>query len=87
MNILIIIRCSASTALWQRRCGFKFTVLDIGGGFSGKDSEIPVVTTIAASINSTIQDMRSEFPDLEVIAEPGGIFFALKKFLFLLNFF
>ena len=80
MNIIIMICYSASTVLLKRRCGFKFTVLDIGGGFPGTDSEIPLVTTIAASINSTIRDMMAEFPDLEVIAEPGGRFFALRKF-------
>ena len=47
--------------------------MDIGGGFPGTDREIPLVTAIAASVNSAVQDMLADFPDLEVIAEPGRI--------------
>ncbi|CAF2151956.1 unnamed protein product [Rotaria magnacalcarata] len=56
---------------------FKFTVLDIGGGFPGVDEEgKPVFSEMAKTINQTLYELFPENEDIEVIAEPGRYFAA-----------
>lgn len=52
---------------------FEFSVLDIGGGFSGYDDESPVTfREICGVINKHIRELFADVYDgLEVIAEPG----------------
>lgn len=63
------------------KLGFKFNVLDIGGGFPGdleKESEPTDINfeNIATVIKGAIEEFfsKDQFPDLNVIAEPGRYF-------------
>jgi ornithine decarboxylase len=52
--------------------GFKFTILDIGGGFPGSNNANPSFPDIANVIRDTIDEL---FPkEVKVIAEPGRYF-------------
>lgn len=56
--------------------GFKMTLLDIGGGFPGMNANHTgdSFETMASQISLSIKRHFKEFPDLEVIAEPGRYF-------------
>jgi diaminopimelate decarboxylase len=56
--------------------GFNLNLMDIGGGFPGHDtpeSEQKFIE-IAEAINKQIEISFQDYPDLEVIAEPGRFF-------------
>jgi ornithine decarboxylase len=54
--------------------GFKFTFLDIGGGFPGHDFE--AINSFSTFINSSLDGEfpAHEFPNLRIISEPGTYF-------------
>jgi ornithine decarboxylase len=54
--------------------GFKFTFLDIGGGFPGHNFE--AINSFSTYINSSLDEEfpAHEFPDLRIISEPGTYF-------------
>lgn len=54
--------------------GFKPTLLDIGGGFPGKDNLTFKFENVARSINHALADQFSDWPNLKVISEPGRYF-------------
>lgn len=61
--------------------GYKFNVLDIGGGFPGYDLDSALILDdghtfeeIATTINAEIESQFSDYPDLKIIAEPGRFF-------------
>lgn len=58
--------------------GFNPRLLDIGGGFSGSEDDVVPFSTVAATIRPLL---RSLFPGIKVIAEPGR-FFAAKPYSF-----
>jgi ornithine decarboxylase len=63
--------------------GFDMHLLDIGGGFPGVDTEKISFEEIALSINLTIKTYFYDFPNLEIIAEPGRFFVASSHTLIL----
>lgn len=55
--------------------GFRFTLLDIGGGFPGANSTAPITfEKIAATVGPVIDELFDE--SIDVIAEPGRYFVA-----------
>lgn len=56
--------------------GYKFTLLDIGGGFEGHDDEISNCnfSNIATIINKAIDNHFNDYPELRIISEPGRFF-------------
>ncbi|KAJ9069641.1 Ornithine decarboxylase [Entomophthora muscae] len=58
-----------------RKLGFKPTLLDIGGGFNGRNSESKAsLETFAAIIHESLEECFSKYEDLQVISEPGRYF-------------
>ena len=62
-------------------CGFHFSLLDIGGGFTGRFNSFGVVQSMVGEIPAYINEARDKFfgadtpfGDLRVIAEPGRFF-------------
>lgn len=56
--------------------GFKFTLLDIGGGFPGSGTSSSITfEQIAATVRPILLDLFND-PTIEVIAEPGRFFVA-----------
>ncbi|CAF3660366.1 unnamed protein product [Rotaria socialis] len=56
---------------------FKFTILDIGGGFPGVAEESkPNFSEMAQVINQTLDEMFPEIEGTQIIAEPGRYFAA-----------
>ncbi|OWF48666.1 ornithine decarboxylase-like isoform X1 [Mizuhopecten yessoensis] len=51
--------------------GFDMTVLDIGGGFRGRDIERPTIEENAEVINQCLDDYFPEAGGVKIIAEPG----------------
>jgi len=53
--------------------GFKFRLLDIGGGFPGNSYETPTFEEVCKILRPGLEKHFpvSEFPDLRIIAEPG----------------
>ena len=51
--------------------GFKFSQLDIGGGFPGTNDDSVTFEDIAFVINESLDKHFSMYPDLQIIAEPG----------------
>ncbi len=51
--------------------GYKFSLLDIGGGFPGNKDSKEVFQRIAGAINASLDSLFKSFPGLTVIAEPG----------------
>ena len=49
----------------------KMNLLDIGGGFLGEKENLPLIREHAKIISAFIQEIFSDFPHTEVIAEPG----------------
>ena len=56
--------------------GFKFTVLDIGGGFPGSSSTESLFQEVSTSIKTSLLKYFDNEPGLRVIAEPGRYFAA-----------
>lgn len=54
--------------------GFKFRLIDLGGGFPSIDTEVISFKDIAEVINVSIKDHFCDIEDLEIIAEPGRYF-------------
>ena len=66
------IEMSAKVFQYGQELGFHFTVLDIGGGFPGKKELQGLFLELAGTINSALdQHIYSEYPEVNVIAEPG----------------
>lgn len=57
------------------------TILDIGGGFPGWDTDTISFPAIAEVIRDELQKSFSDIPNLEVIAEPGRYFVATSHTL------
>jgi ornithine decarboxylase len=51
--------------------GFKITIIDIGGGFPGTDTETITFRAIAEEINTAIDRYFSDETDITFIGEPG----------------
>ena len=51
----------------------KMNLLNLGGGFLGEKKNLPLIREHAKNISASIQEIFSDFPDTEVIAEPGRI--------------
>jgi ornithine decarboxylase len=56
--------------------GFNMNLLDIGGGFPGRDTEKVTFEAIANQVKSALDTHFKDWPDLNVIAEPGRFFVA-----------
>jgi len=54
--------------------GYNMTILDIGGGFPGKEEQNNLFVDIASHINNAIDTYFNDMPDLQVWAEPGRFF-------------
>ena len=61
--------------------GYEMNFLDIGGGFLGRDSESVTFENIAIQIKSGLETHFADYPDLNVIAEPGRYFVSLSHTL------
>jgi ornithine decarboxylase len=59
--------------------GFDMNLLDIGGGFPGRDSEAVSFESLSHQINKGLEEHFNDWQDLQVIAEPGR-FFVSKAF-------
>lgn len=57
-----------------KEMGFKFRVLDLGGGFPSVDTDVISFKDIAETINTAISNHFSDIEDLQLIAEPGRFF-------------
>ena len=58
----------------QEQEGCDFSLLDIGGGFTGNDSENDVFAEVAEIVNSRVEEFSISYPNVTVIAEPGLLF-------------
>ena len=56
---------------FKESLGFEFSLLDIGGGFPGCNSANDMFIDIARTTNECIKDLFSDYPNLNVLAEPG----------------
>ena len=52
--------------------GFQFSILDIGGGFSGHPHLQEGLTELSGTINTCVDELAIKYPHLNrIIAEPG----------------
>lgn len=65
------------------RVGFAFTILDIGGGFPGCDSEKISFDNIVEQIKRGIDEQFDDIPDVNIISEPGRYFVSASHTLVL----
>lgn len=63
--------------------GFKMTLLDIGGGFPGRDDEKITFEDIAICVKDGLEKNFTDWEDLNVIAEPGRYFVSKSHTLIL----
>jgi ornithine decarboxylase len=61
---------------YGKTLGFEMNLLDIGGGFPGRDTEKLTFEAIANNIKQGLEEHFKDMPDLNVIAEPGRFFVA-----------
>ena len=59
---------------YGKTLGYEMNLLDIGGGFPGRDTETITFEAIANQIKSGLETHFADYPDLNVIAEPGRFF-------------
>jgi len=61
---------------YAKQIGYKFTFLDIGGGFPGRNSSLKLFENIGNTVNDQLGELfpPEKYPELEVIAEPGRYF-------------
>lgn len=57
-----------------KELGFDMNLLDIGGGFPGRDVEGLTLEIMANHINTSIEKHFSDYPDIKIISEPGRYF-------------
>ncbi|GIY09153.1 antizyme inhibitor 2 [Caerostris extrusa] len=67
------IRASRDVFELGKQLGFEFTILDIGGGFTGSKGSEKLFNEISQVIKSNLKEYFSE-TDIEIIAEPGTFF-------------
>ena len=62
----------AAAVFWSAEAlGCPLSLLDIGGGFLGMDSQAELFEEAAAAIHAGLEEHFADFPNVEVIAEPG----------------
>lgn len=54
--------------------GYDLSLLDLGGGYPATDTDIIAFKDIANVINTTLDTFIIDYPELEIIAEPGRFF-------------
>ena len=57
-----------------KEIGYEMTLLDIGGGFPGRDDDKISFEALAGQINKGLEEKFKDWKDLSVIAEPGRYF-------------
>ncbi|GIY35067.1 ornithine decarboxylase [Caerostris darwini] len=67
------IRASRDVFELGKQLGFEFSMLDIGGGFTGSKGSEKLFNEISQVIKSNLKEYFSE-TDIEIIAEPGTFF-------------
>ena len=61
----------------QKRLGYNFSLLDIGGGFPGTRDSGELFEKMAATITSSLSRHFSAYPGVRIIAEPGNDFISI----------
>ncbi|OWF48669.1 Ornithine decarboxylase [Mizuhopecten yessoensis] len=51
--------------------GFEMNILDIGGGFPGRNTHKPTIEEVSVIINQCLKEYFPDAEDLRIIAEPG----------------
>lgn len=67
----VALKMSAELFEYGSQLGYKFSLLDIGGGYPGDKDSMEFFRRVASSINSSLDSLFSGYPGLRVIAEPG----------------
>ena len=62
---------SAEVFQYGKELGFDFTLLDIGGGFPGKDNSDKLFLEMTKAINESLEKHFHKYPNVKIIAEPG----------------
>ncbi|KAK3741869.1 hypothetical protein QZH41_013357, partial [Actinostola sp. cb2023] len=70
--------------LSQEKLGFSFSILDIGGGFPGKDSQDAFFEKMCHVINHSLEQHFPVSTGVKIIAEPGT-YFACSPFTLVAN--
>ncbi|KAK3743331.1 hypothetical protein QZH41_013903 [Actinostola sp. cb2023] len=70
--------------LLQEKLGFSFSILDIGGGFPGKDSQDALFEKMCHVINHSLEQNFPVSTGVKIIAEPGN-YFACSPFKLVTN--
>lgn len=65
------IEMAAKVFQYGQELGFQFTLLDIGGGFPGREELHGLFLDMARAINEALEKHFSRYPHVKVIAEPG----------------
>ena len=65
------IKMAAKVFQYGQELGFHFTMLDIGGGFPGRTELQGLFLEIAGAVNKALDQHFSEYPEVNIIAEPG----------------
>lgn len=75
-NFYDAIKNAAHVFSLAEQCGFKLTLLDIGGGFPGisEDPQILGFEEFAGEVNIALDEFFGNKKDLKIIAEPGRYF-------------
>jgi len=59
---------------YGKTIGYNMTLLDIGGGYPGKDDEKITFERIATNIKEALDASFKDYPGLQIISEPGRYF-------------
>ena len=62
---------SAEVFQYGKELGFEFTLLDIGGGFPGKDDSEKLFIEMTEVINEALNKYFCKHSNINIIAEPG----------------
>ena len=62
---------SAEVFQYGKELGFEFTLLDIGGGFPGKDDSEKLFIEMTEVINEALKKYFCKYSNINIIAEPG----------------
>ena len=72
-SYLATIHAAEKVISYAEELGFKFSILDIGGGFAGHPDQFDNLRKWSVSVNECVEEVMAKHPMLQFIAEPGNL--------------
>ena len=71
-SFVATIHAAEKVISYGEELGFKFSILDIGGGFTGHLDQFDNLRKWSVSVNECVEEVMAKHPMLQFIAEPGN---------------